>query len=467
MFLRYFFDENLAQASYFIGDVDSGEAIIIDPARHIQPYIDLAAEQGFNIVAATETHIHADFVSGARELADRLDVTLLMSDEGGDGWQYTYLEDYTHALLKDGDTFEIGDVKFDVIHTPGHTPEHLSFIVTDAGFEEPFAIFTGDFVFVGDLGRPDLLEKAANEAGSAEALARQMFTSVERFKQLPDYLLVYPGHGAGSPCGKVMGAVPSSTVGYEKRFNVMLQHTDEDAFVAALLAGQTTPPNYFAVMKRENKEGPKLLSEADRADNLPPLVLRNALEKGATVVDTRPRDEFAARHLHGTINIEHTLSFALRAGDLIDYNQPFYVITDSPHEVKRDLQSVGLDNLAGTFKLSTFSTIERTSDIPFESYESQTPEQLQSAIESGDVTVLDVRRDDEWNAGHIPGAVHIPLGQLQARLAEVPDGKPVVVHCKSGVRSAVAASILQANDVNVVNMAGGHDAWQKSQTETA
>ncbi|MFZ4814084.1 MAG: MBL fold metallo-hydrolase, partial [Phototrophicaceae bacterium] len=211
MLLRHFYDEKLAQASYLVGCPVTGEAIVIDPARHVQPYLDAAEAHGLTITAVTETHIHADFASGARELGARTGAMLLLSGEGGEGWQYTGLDDYAVTLLYDGDTFSVGDVQFTVIHTPGHTPEHLIFKVTDRG---DYGFFTGDFLFVGDVGRPDLLEKAAGLRDTAEVLAHQMFAAVQRIKGEADYLQVFPGHGAGSACGKALGAVPSSTIGY-------------------------------------------------------------------------------------------------------------------------------------------------------------------------------------------------------------------------------------------------------------
>jgi hydroxyacylglutathione hydrolase len=291
-------------------------------------------------------------------------------------------------------------------------------------------------------------------------MARMMFASLQRFKQLPDHLLIMPGHGAGSACGKALGAVPSSTVGFEKLANPMFQIDDEDEFVRALLDGQTTPPRYFGVMKRVNKEGPKLLTEQDRPDKLPPIVLRNALEKGTTVVDTRDPDAYAERHLPGTINIPMGDSFPNWAGSLLDYDTPFYAITDQRYDVIRDLASVGLDNLAGTFPTSTFNTMQRTTDILFHSHESRTPAQLASPIERDQVTVVDVRRVDEFAEGHIAGAINVPLGELPGRLDDLPSDKRVVVYCQGGFRSAIATSLLNQNDIDAINMDGGYDAWQ-------
>lgn len=252
MFFRSYFDEKLAQYSYMVACQKTGEAIVIDPARDITPYIETAQKEGFRLTAATETHIHADFVSGARQLAHDYGVTLYLSDEGDENWKYQYLDNLSAQLVKDGDVFMVGNVEFKVMHTPGHTPESISFVLTDrgGGSTEPMGIFTGDFVFVGDVGRPDLLEKAAGVKGTAASGAAQMYESLQKFRQLPDYLVVWPGHGAGSACGKSLGAVPLSTVGYEKANNWALQEMDKEQFEKELLKDQPEPPKYFAVMKK-------------------------------------------------------------------------------------------------------------------------------------------------------------------------------------------------------------------------
>lgn len=263
MLLRYFYDEKLAHASYLVGCQKTGEAIVIDPGRNLKPYLQAAEDEGLNITAAAETHIHADFVSGARELGATHQAKLYLSDEGDADWKYQYVDELKHQLVKDGDRFSIGNLMFEVMHTPGHTPESISFLLTDGGgnADRPIGIFTGDFVFVGDIGRPDLLEKAAGIKGTSQSGAREMFKSLGKFKQLPDYLQVWPAHGAGSACGKALGAIPTTTVGYEKMFNWAMAYTDEETFVKALLDGQPEPPKYFAVMKRVNKEGPPLLKD--------------------------------------------------------------------------------------------------------------------------------------------------------------------------------------------------------------
>jgi hydroxyacylglutathione hydrolase len=414
------------------------------------------------LVAATETHIHADFVSGARELAERAGATLYLSDEGDQNWKYQYLDQYQHRLLKDGDSFKIGNILFEVRHTPGHTPEHISLLVTDtAGANQPMGIFTGDFVFVGDVGRPDLLEKAAGIAGTAETGARQMFHSLQRFKQLPDFLQVWPAHGAGSACGKALGAVPSTTVGYEKLFNAALSFTDEETFARALVEGQPEPPRYFAQMKRINKVGPPVLRGLPVPELLPFDRLDAILAEGVTVVDTRPAAAFAAAHIPGTINIPHNNDFTTWAGWLLDYDQPFYLIAGSGtvQNIVRDLIYIGLDNVAGYFDSSELEGW-LTADHPTQSYEVATPVQIAARMTAGEVTVIDVRHTYEWEAGHLAGAQHVMLGYLTERLDEIPTDRPIVVQCRAGARSAIAASLLQSKGIPaVINLKGGINAW--------
>lgn len=462
MLLKYFYDEKLAQASYLVGCQAAGEAIVIDPARDIEPYVQTAKANGVKIVGVTETHIHADFLSGARELAARLGAVLYLSDEGGPEWCYEYAAEYNHRLLKDGDTFQIGKLTFEVLHTPGHTPEHIALLLTDGGSpaNEPIGIFTGDFVFVGDVGRPDLLEKAANVSGSAEELARQMFRSLARFKQLPDYLQVWPGHGAGSACGKAIGAVQSSTVGYEKRTNWALQHEDEQAFVQSLLAGQPEPPTYFAMMKHLNKVGPHLVQQiAPVVQEAASIRTVEAWTRQGVVVDTRPASQFAQKHLPGVLNLPHDKSFSTWAGWLLDYERPIYLLADpqSVPAVLKDLRSIGLDQVAAVMDLAVY---DLPCDPLFASYAEITPAQAREQVQAGDLFVLDVRYQKEWEAGAIPGAKHVMLGYLPQRMQELPRDRPILVQCKSGRRSAIAVSLLRANGFSrVQNLDGGFDEW--------
>lgn len=462
MLLRYFYDSKLAHASYLVGCQVTGEAIVIDPGRDIEPYLAAVKAEGLWLAAATETHIHADFVSGVRELAEQARVRLYLSDEGGADWKYQYASAYPHTLLKNGDTFYVGNIRFEAQHTPGHTPEHIAFLITDtAGANQPMGLFSGDFVFVGDVGRPDLLEKAAGVTGTAEVGARQMFNSLQHFKTLPDYLQLWPAHGAGSACGKALGAVPSSTVGYEKMFNTALSYTDETTFTKALLDGQPEPPRYFAQMKRLNKIGPPVLRGLPRPEHLPFNRLDALLADGALVVDTRPAAAFTTGHLPGTINIPHDNSFTNWAGWLLSYDQPFYLIADSSAvpQIVRDLIYIGLDNIGGYFDLSVFDAWRKAGD-PLQHYEVATPTQIADQVAAGQITVVDVRQADEWQSGHIPDAHHIMLGYLPERLSEIPTDKPVVVQCRSGARSAIGASVLQARGLpRVINLLGGIKAW--------
>ncbi|MEJ8545017.1 MBL fold metallo-hydrolase [Brevibacillus borstelensis] len=463
MLLRYFYDDKLAHASYLVGCQKTGEAIVIDPSRHLEPYVQAAKAEGVTIVAATETHIHADFVSGVRELGVAHKAKLYLSDEGGADWKYQYADSLNHQFLRDGDRFTVGNLLFEVMHTPGHTPESISFLLTDRGgnADRPIGIFTGDFVFAGDIGRPDLLEKAAGVKGASDSGARAMFKSLSKFKQLPDYLQVWPAHGAGSACGKALGAVPSSTVGYEKLFNWAMSYTDEEEFVQALLDGQPEPPKYFAVMKRVNKEGPALLEDLFSVTEIASLEEIKKLLGAEQIVDTRNAQEFAQGHVEGTLNIPWNKSFANWAGWIIDYDRPLYLLTspDQLDQILRALRSVGIDNVAGYIE---FGKVLSSGAFSHESYAEVTPLEIAKDVESGNVHVIDVRSLSEWKEGHIPNAQHIMLGTLPRRLDEIPKDKPILMQCRSGARSAIAASILQANGFKqVLNLGGGFLQWQR------
>lgn len=459
MLLRYFYDEKLAHASYMVGCQKKGEAVIVDPMRNIEPYIQVAEKENMKIVGALETHIHADFVAGSRELADRFGATMYISDEGDENWKYQNLDGIQHVLLKDGDKFELGKLTFEVMHTPGHTPESISFLLTDgAAADKPIGIFTGDFVFAGDIGRPDLLEKAAGIKGTADAGAKVMYHSVERFKQLPDYLQVWPAHGAGSACGKALGAVPSTTVGYEKHFSWAMQFDNEEDFVKALLDGQPEPPYYFAVMKSVNKVGieliknlpvPQLITSVDEIEAL--------ISAGNQVIDTRDAQSFSEGHVKGTMNVPFNNSFTNWMGWVVDYQKPLYLLVDpaAMDEMLIALRSIGIDQVLGYADVNAI--VEQAQAL--DSYENVTPTEAKAMMESEDVAVLDVRNLTEFNEGHIDGATHIMVGTLKNRLDEVPN-KKLIVQCQAGGRSAIAASVLKANGFhNLVNMTGGYGRW--------
>lgn len=457
MFFKHIYEKGLAQASYLIGCQATKEAIVIDPKRDIDTYIEIAEQEKLNITHITETHIHADFLSGTRELAAATGAKVYLSDEGGPEWQYQF----DHIGLKDGDKIKVGNLVLEVMHTPGHTPEHISFLLTDTPTSnKPVMIFTGDFVFVGDIGRPDLLEKVAGISGTQETSARDMFRSLNKFMQLDDYIQVWPGHGAGSACGKTLGAVPSSTVGYEKITNWGLNITDEDEFVKTLLDGQPEPPKYFAMMKKLNKIGPDILGEIPKPKLLTLQQFKDNLKNYVTIVDTRDKISFAGGHLRNSINIQDNSSFSTWAGWLLDYQKPFMLIAreDRIEMLTKELIRIGLDNISGYI-----TDIDKLSDSGYEllSLEQTTASELKANIEN--YFILDVRGYSEFNSSHIPGAVNIHVGYLTQNLNRLPDDSKIVVHCTSGDRSAIAVSILlKEGFTNVSNLTCGINGWIKA-----
>ena len=468
MFFKRFYDTKLAQASYLIGCQRTGEAVVVDPNRDVGQYIAAAETEGLRVTHVTETHIHADFVSGARELAARTGALLLLSDEGDAEWKYAYAADARARLLKDGDRFMVGNVELEALHTPGHTPEHLSFLVTDRpAAVGPWGILTGDFVFVGDVGRPDLLERAAGYANTMEAGARTLFRSLQQFKLLPDHLQVWPGHGAGSACGKSLGAIASSTVGYERLANWGLAITNQDEFVRVVLGGQPEPPRYFAEMKRINKEGPRLLGGFRVPPHLPVESLRALLRQGDMVVDTRPAAMFAAGHVPGTINIPLDSGFTTWAGWLLPYDRDVYLLVDERcqgciERAVHDLATIGLDRVAGVFGARAIDAWAATGGM-LGTIPQTTVVDAAAMLERGEATVIDVRGRAEWEAGHPRGVRNVPLGYLSSASSKLPLGKPIIVHCQGGARSSIAASVLRARGVtNVLNMTGGYAAWERA-----
>ncbi|GER91615.1 Zn-dependent hydrolase [Dictyobacter vulcani] len=411
MLLRTLYDESLAQASYVVGCQATGEALIIDPNRSLDQYIELVERKGLRITAVTETHIHADFVSGARELARRTGAQLYLSDMGPAEWKYSYAAEAGAILLKDKDTFKVGNILVQALHTPGHTPEHLSFLITDtAGANEPIGLFTGDFLFVGDVGRPDLLERAAGVQGTMEDGARQLFRSIQVARELPDYLQIWPGHGAGSACGRALGAIPQTTIGYERRFNWAFAIKDEEAFVQAILEGQPEPPFYFAQMKRVNRVGPALLGEL----STPPVEtieqLKAQLADHVRVIDTRPADAYAAGYIPGTINIPLNGSFLSWTGWLLSYEHPFVLIADQTEviEAQRKLSLIGLEQIAGYLPVAVIQQWKEAG-LPLEHLHKMDAVSVRQRIEQGNLPVLDVRGASEYEAGHLKGALNIPL----------------------------------------------------------
>lgn len=462
MLLKRFYHEGLAQASYMVGCQSTGEALIIDPNRNIEQYMEAAEQNGLRITGVTETHIHADFVSGARELAARTGAKLYLSDEGPADWKYTYAVEAGAFPLHDGDAIHVGRLHLDVLHTPGHTPEHLSFLLTDAAIaDRPMGIFTGDFVFVGDVGRPDLLERAAGVQGTMIEGARQLFRSLSNFRDLADYIQIWPGHGAGSACGKALGAVPQSTVGYEKLYNWAFQIHDENEFVNAVLEGQPEPPRYFARMKRINKQGPAPRPTGG-IKRQTVVGLKRRLEEGLTVVDVRSAGEYAAMHMPGIINIPFGSDFLTWAGWLMPYDRPLGLIVEDGQmlQVREELQLIGLDTVTDYW---TPGTIMASSEgaLPTGIYERRSANELSGKLAYSNMTLLDVRAPSEFAEGHLPGSRNVPLYQLEGRLAEINRDSTLLVYCAGGTRSPIAASILLGHGWrDVVEMYDGFNAWR-------
>lgn len=447
MLLKRYYDDPLAQASFLLGDTETHEAIVVDPNRDVGFYVRAAAAEKLRIVAVTETHIHADFLSGTRELARVANATAYLSDEGGPDWKYAWGREPNVRLVKDGDVIRAGHVRLDVLHTPGHTPEHVSFVLTDeAASPEPLGIFTGDFVFVGDVGRPDLLERAANMAGTMEKGARVLHAALQRFREkYPEHVLLWPGHGPGSACGKALGGLPVTTLAYEKRTNWGLKNSDPEAFVKEVLAGQPEPPAYFKHMKRMNQQGPTILGRFREPAKLADEDIVAALERGDTIVDVRPTRDYVAGAIPGVFAIPAGNSFPTWAGALLPYDRPVSLLADRADRAMtavRQLAMIGLDDVAGWYGPEAFTAWAKARG-PLAQTPVLEPADAFARARKDEVTLLDVRGAAEWGSGHLPGAKHIPLGDLPARVAEVPRDKPVVVYCRTGTRSKIGISVLR------------------------
>ena len=465
MLVRTVYDDDLAHAAYLIGCQRTGEAIVIDPARDVDLYLDLARAHDLRLVAAAETHIHADFLSGARELHARHGAHAYLSNEGGPDWQYAWAEGLANLTrLANGDEFRVGEIRFRAVHTPGHTPEHMSYEVYDRGCDEPIAVLSGDFVFVGDLGRPDLLETAAGIAGAKDAAARDLYRSTKKLQSLPEFTQVWPAHGSGSACGKALGAVPQSTIGYEKRHNPSLAAaSDEEGFVASILSGQPSPPLYFARMKTDNRDGPPLLGALPRPAARPAGELLD-LPRDTIVLDSRPWAEFRDGHVPGSIWAPLDVMYAMVAGSYVEPAQTIALVCD-PAQVERAtrvLVRIGLDRVEScTDPVEIPSLGARLATTP-EIDATQLPARL------GEVFMLDCRNPDEFDAGTMPNTVNIPYTRLAAHLDELPRDTDIVVHCQTAVRSAAATSYLRRAGLRGVNFAGGYVAWLDAQdAETA
>lgn len=462
MLLRQLFDPYLAQYAYLIGCQRTGEALIIDPERDIARYRQEATAHGLRITTVAETHIHADYVSGAAEFAADPDVQLYLPGQGGPDWSYAWPGNRpkTH-LLQHGDVFRVGNIRIEALHTPGHTPEHVSFLVTDegGGANEPMGLATGDFLFVGDVGRPDLLESAAGVAGAMEPSARQLQHSLaERLAPLPDFIQILPGHGAGSACGKALGAVPSSTLGYERKFNHPFRQALQNpaGFVHDILQGQPEPPPYFATMKRVNRDGIRVTgavpvarelsaAEAVALTELPDLRILDGRES---------REEFARRHLPGAVQVPlRSPFFSAGSGSYTAEDQRILLVM--PDQCSADLAvlqlyRIGLDHVEGWISLAAWEAgggeIKSAPRIDFSAFE--------AARARAEGLILDVRSSTEFADGHLEGAVSIPYTRLRTRLPELPPESRIFVHCGTGKRAALAASFLRASGWDAVHVDG-------------
>lgn len=457
MYFQHIYDKGLAQGSYFIGCQKLGVAAVIDPKRDVDTYLQIAQEQKMKITHILETHIHADFLSGSRELAALTGAGMYLSDEGGPDWQY----EFDHHGLKDGNSIQLGNLLFEVMHTPGHTPESISFLLTDkAASDAPVMLFTGDFVFVGDIGRPDLLEKAAGLKGTQEKGAHQLFASLKKFSSLPPYVQVWPGHGAGSACGKSLGAVPSTTTGYEMVRNWAFRfEQDEDGFVKYLLSDQPEPPRYFAMMKKLNKSNRPLLTSVPTVYKLNINEVKAALAKGYKIIDTRNKAAFEKGYIPGSINIQGNNSFNTWAGWFLDYTTPFILLADPAdlEELTRKLMRIGLDHIYGYIP-SVEVWEEAGGWLDKEPVISL--EELKDLREKNDIQLIDLRGAAEYQSGHIPSAEHIFVGDLLNNLHRISRNKTVVIHCQGGDRAAIAYSLLAASGFsNVLNFSGGINKW--------
>ena len=445
MFFREVLNEDLGCASYVVAD--GKEAAVIDPKWEIEDYLRIAEENGFRISHVLETHNHADHLSGKGRLVEATGAKVYVSKDAG--------VEYDHEPLEDGDVIEVGDVRIKALATPGHRPEHLSFVIEDASRgEEPWILFTGDSLFVGDLARPDL-------AVEAEEGARGLFRSLRRLKELEDYVEVRPGHIGGSLCGGAnMSRKPDSTIGFERRFNDYLRFEDEDEFVETLTAEQTPqPPNFERIVKLNR--GP-FLTEAAPLTPLLPQRVEELVGAGALLIDGRDQREFDAAHVPGSINVTMNQSgVGTRAAWMVDPESEVLVTADGDEEARRMipmLEAVGFRRVRGF--LAGGLSAWRATGLEAQTTPALDIPGLAERLKGEEVTVLDVRSAAEWEAGHVEGSIHIPYQQLRDRIPdEVRDaagGRPLAVICGSGVRSALAASILRRSGVdNVEHVADG------------
>lgn len=454
MFLETIRAEGLAHLSYVLGDEEQGVCAVIDPRRDVDVYLDLARRNNARITHILETHIHADFVSGARELSARTGAPISVgaSDEYG----------FPHTSLQDGDTLALGKIKLQVLHTPGHTPEHVSFVVSGGkGAKEAWGLFSGDTVFAGEVGRPDLLG-----AGSEEKLAADLFHSLhEKILALGDEVEVYPAHGQGSPCGGSIGDRNTTTVGYERLHNPKLSPMPEGEFVRTVLLGLPKAPTYYARMKKVNAQGPAVLGCQRLLQTMDPKRFDEERKvPGTVVLDTREIEAFGGAHVPDSLNIALRDEFPIWAGWMLKPEQRILLVTqesDDVEEVERHLLRIGIENLGGFLHQGMRGWLE--AGLSFLPLEQMSVQELHAAVSGGEpnLQVLDVRRDDEWEEGIIPTARHIFVPDVSDQAGALAPDKPVAVYCGSGYRANIAASVLQGKGFSdVKSVPGSMKAWQ-------
>jgi glyoxylase-like metal-dependent hydrolase (beta-lactamase superfamily II)/rhodanese-related sulfurtransferase len=460
VFFRQYYLGCLSHASYLIGDETTGRAVVVDPQRDVDGYLEDAAGAGLAVERVIETHFHADFVSGHLELADRTGAAISYG-EGAEA-------DYPIETLADGTRLRLGDVEIEVRATPGHTPESISLVVyVHHGDAVPYGVLTGDTLFIGDVGRPDLLSSAGQ---SADGLARLLYRSLrDQILTLPDATRVFPAHGAGSACGKSLSTETVSTIGEQRRTNYALAPMNEDEFVAVVTEGQSTAPAYFPYSAHRNRERHELLGEHQAPASLELAGAMAVRENGGILLDTRSATDFAAAHLHGSVNVGLEGRFAEYAGDVIAPGQPVALVCEEGHDVEARvrLARIGFDSVVGALVeparvfLEHPEVVERSSRLTAD-------ELAQRMAQVEGLVVVDVRGPGERALGAIPGSVHVPLAELTRRMAELDPAQPTVAYCAGGYRSAIAASTLAAAGfADVSDLLGGYAAWQAAQKQDA
>ena len=454
MVIETVFTEGVAHLSYLIGDRATGKAAVIDPRRDVEVYVELAREHKLSITHVLETHIHADFVSGTRELCDRTaSAKAVLSVAGGAEYGFEC------EKLKDGDKIDLGRVILTAKHTPGHTPEHMSYLAAEGNRpDQPFAVFSGDCLFADSVGRPDLL--GDDQTGG---LAKQLYRSLYDFYlKLPDDVRVHAAHGSGSPCGANISDRLMSTIGYERRNNPALQFKDEAKFIEYVLFTAPPEPVYYPRMKRINAEGPEVLGRLPSCSPLPPKEFAAAMKKGdAQLVDNRQMLGFGGGHIAGALNIGPRAELSIWAGWLLDPKKPIFLVlskdADLP-EVQRQLLRVGYTQFGG-YLLGGMEEWDNNA-LPITDLDQMSVQELKAALPPLDLQVVDVRSPDEWQGGHVPGATYIFLPELEKKAERLDKKKPVAVYCDSGYRASLATSLLRRDGFTQVhNVPGSWKAW--------